>query len=65
MTFYAEKISGLEKSVAKVVCEHTLTRLQSRIVSFEEQVRLKFTHAGILSEQNPNCVLNDIHEHLS
>ena len=40
MTFYAEKVSSLEKGVAKVVCEHTLTRLQSRIVSFEEQVSL-------------------------
>jgi c-di-GMP-binding flagellar brake protein YcgR len=40
MTFYAEKISSLEKGVAKVVCEHTLSRLQSRIVSFEEQVAL-------------------------
>ena len=38
MTFYAEKISTLEKGVAKAVCEHTLSRLQSRIVSFEEQV---------------------------
>lgn len=38
MTFYADKMSGLEKGVAKIVCEHTLSRLQSRIVSFEEQV---------------------------
>ena len=38
MTFYAEKMSTLEKGVAKAVCEHTLSRLQSRIVSFEEQV---------------------------
>ena len=38
MTFYAEKMSSFEKGVAKAVCEHTLSRLQSRIVSFEEQV---------------------------
>ena len=40
MTFYAEKVSTLEKGVAKIVCEHALSRLQSRIVSFEEQVSL-------------------------
>ena len=40
MSFYAEKMSSLEKGVAKVVCEHALSRLQSRIVSFEEQVSL-------------------------
>ena len=41
MTFYAEKMSSLEKGMAKAVCEHTLSRLQSRIVSFEEQVMHK------------------------
>ena len=51
MTFYAEKISGLEKDVAKVVCEHTLSRLQSRIVSFEEQVSLDFLHTSLASRQ--------------
>ncbi len=38
MTFFCEKIPELEKSVAKPMCLFTLSKMQSRSVSFEEQV---------------------------
>ena len=55
MTFYAEKMSSLEKGVAKAVCEHTLSRLQSRIVSFEEQVSLALYTLYTHKPANQNC----------
>ena len=36
---FAEKVALLDKSVIKNVCEFALSRLLSRTVSFEEQVR--------------------------
>ena len=39
MSYFAEKIPVIEKSVAKSVCDFALGRIQGRIVSFEEQVR--------------------------
>lgn len=37
---FAEKVSQLDKAVTKNVCEFALSRLLSRTVSFEEQVRV-------------------------
>ena len=36
---FAEKVSLLDKTVAKNVCEFALSRLLNRTVSFEEQVQ--------------------------
>lgn len=38
LSHFAEKVSTLDKSVTKNVCEFALSRLLSRTVSFEEQV---------------------------
>ena len=56
MTFYAEKMSSLKKGVAKAVCEHTLSRLQSRIVSFEEQVSLALHPLHTCTHKNSNYI---------
>ena len=42
MSNFAEKIPSLERGVAKVVSIFTLDRMQSRVVSFEEQVTSSF-----------------------
>ena len=39
LSSFAEKVSSLDKSVIKNVCEYALSRLLNRTVSFEEQVR--------------------------
>ena len=41
LSHFAEKVSALDKSVTKNVCEFALSRLLNRTVSFEEQVRAK------------------------
>ncbi len=38
LSHFAEKVSSLDKSVTKNVCEFALDRLLNRTVSFEEQV---------------------------
>ena len=38
MTYFCEKIPELENSVAKPVCLFSLAKMQSRSVSFEDQV---------------------------
>ena len=39
LSVFAEKIPTFDRSVAKDVAKVALTRMQTRIVSFEEQVR--------------------------
>ena len=41
---FAEKVSALDRSVTKNVCEFALSRLLSRTVSFEEQVGVACNH---------------------
>ena len=38
LSHFAEKIPEIDRSVLKYVCSYALGRIQSRIVSFEEQV---------------------------
>ncbi|XP_064387913.1 COP9 signalosome complex subunit 4-like [Halichondria panicea] len=54
MTFFCEKIPELEKSVAKPMCLFTLSKMQSRSVSFEEQAtQVRLSLSKILeAEQN-------------
>ena len=40
MTYFADKIPAMEKTVAREVCNFALGRIQGRIVSFEEQVMM-------------------------
>lgn len=38
LSYFAEKIPAINRQVVKDICSFALSRMQSRIVSFEEQV---------------------------
>lgn len=38
LAYFSEKIPNINREVVKHVCQTALTRMQARIVSFEEQV---------------------------
>ena len=44
LSFFAERIPRIDRLIVKDVCHFALTNIQPRIVSFEEQVILRFKH---------------------